>query len=453
MAYPAFQRSLVAVVGVIAATAAHAELVYDTAQAELNAGQSVRVDDRSNLREVMNSAHKAQTTRAVQAPAQQVQIIQPSPGYQVVQPAPVLVAPSAPETLVANGPADVQNMGKAELLRRERVREELKNEDIIQERLEQLRLRDEQSRTDKILGKTDSAPETAPSAMYAPQMEEVTVAPPATQAPGQSEPVMVQVAPAQQQVIVAPAPRMQPQAQYYYAPAAADQLGMGSSSVSTTSLDEEKTHVMLIPRAGLSSMGSDSGITVSGRYSAGLGIDIGASENMLFQIGYLYSEYGVRMPGYSYYGLGAEQLALNQNVFDAGLKFYLLNTSAKIRPFVGGGAGYSMAYLNYDSTAVNYWRNMGYSMPADYEMNQFLGILSAGLDVKINKSINVGAVFKYHSILSSSEKNGLDSRGFYGPQAGYSGANTGVTPIQSYAGASLARSSFYSILAGVSFTF
>ena len=43
-------------------------------------------------------------------------------------------------------------------MRRERTREELKNEDILQERLEELRLRDEKRRTDQLLGTTSQDP-------------------------------------------------------------------------------------------------------------------------------------------------------------------------------------------------------------------------------------------------------------------------------------------------------
>ena len=74
-----------------------------------------------------------------------------------VQDPEVQVAPPAPQMAQESQP-EVQSLSKTELMRRERTREELKNEDILQERLEELRLRDEKRRTDQLLGTTSQDP-------------------------------------------------------------------------------------------------------------------------------------------------------------------------------------------------------------------------------------------------------------------------------------------------------
>ena len=167
---------------------AHAELVYEDSPSAAPAAapqQAARADDRSNLRQAIDSSERAQATN--QAYAQQQVVSDPYAARAAA--APVAVAPAlepaqapAPSAAAGDSADDMKNMNRSELLRRQRVREELRNEDALQERLEELRLRDEKRRTDQILGNGANPADgsmAAPKPLYgaASAQDEVVAAP------------------------------------------------------------------------------------------------------------------------------------------------------------------------------------------------------------------------------------------------------------------------------------
>ena len=164
-------------------------------------------------------------------------------------------------------------------------------------------------------------------------------------------------------------------------------------------------------------------------------------------------------------GLGNQDtLNMNQNVFEAGVKLSLLGPDSKVRPFIGGGGAYAKSYLNYTqqyqqmfnggSLYSPYGLGMG-NTSSDYELSQYLGYLDAGVDIKLSKTISIGASFKYYTVLSSSENGQLAYGGFYGYGYGpYYGANSPLlNQDKTMAGASLSASAFYTIAGDVSFVF
>lgn len=412
-------------------------------EAPAQAASESRESEREGTRQVIGASEKAQAT--VQAEA--------APAPVVVHTAPAhITAPGTTVTVaqVTTPATEVQNLTKAELMRRERIRSELKNEDILQERLEELRLRDENRRTEQLLG-SGAVPSGGESVAQAPVQEQVVV-PPVTDRPGQ------------------PA----------VAPTGSPALAMASTGTQTdavtvshaqaTVLDsEEKTQLTLAPRAGLSSMNNSSGYNLQSRYTAGIGLGVGVSDTVTFELGYQFSEYGVAMNSSNYYvqmlqayNPTYETLALKQNVVDAGLKVHVLGSDAKLRPFVGGGAAYSKSYINYDQRIITSLTQAGLqNMARDYELSSYLGYLSTGLDVRLTKRIAVGAVFKYYTVLTARENQNLNNAAFtgyspyyYGYGGGYAASYyTSPDVEKAVVGGSLSRSSFYSILAGVSFTF
>ncbi|MBC7690135.1 MAG: hypothetical protein H7222_00045 [Methylotenera sp.] len=449
---------------------AKAELVYDdeASQATQQRPTEARIEDRESLRQVIKTSQKAQvTTRATTQVAPQPQLIQ-QPQYvvqaqqpvvtQVNQPlyaqqAPVVVQQSEVATspvVIEGSRPEVQNLSRSELMRRERLREEMKNEDAIQERLEQLRLRDEQHRTDQVLVNPDKTPAAIPVGNAV--MKEEVVSIPVTE-----KPIQLQQTP---EFAVPPAP-VNGQVILTSQAAPVTNQGMGTSMATTanSSSDEEKTQFTITPKGGVSSMGDNSVYSVKPRFTAGIGLGMGVSDQLTVETGYAYSEYGVGYingGGYSYPGMSTfEDKVLKQNLFEMGLKFHLLGRDSKFRPFVGGGGAYSKSFLNYDPKFVQY--NPG--MSPDYESSAYLGYLAVGFDVKVSKSVTIGAAFKRYSVLSSRQNSSLNGAGFgnYGAYGNYSGYNSyGVTsadPGKEQAGNSLADSSFHSITVGVSFIF
>ncbi len=453
----------------VALPLARAELVYEneTQQDDVASATGESPNERESLRQVVGSSRKAEIATAPAAPQRVVrrqappaQVVQAAPVYAapvavqaqpviIAQAAPVAVAPAAPvavsdaiefEAPVAAPAQEVQHLSKSELLRRARLREELKNEDVLQERLEELRLRDERRRTDQVLGVTK---EQAPAPMApAPVMKEEMVGAPIGAAP-QAQAIPVQGAPAQPV-----------QAVYE------DRVAVSSASaVSVASPEDEKTRIDVTPRAGISNLSGTNYFNVQSRYSAGLALGVEVSEQISFQVGYLYSEYGIGIAssnpyiGYlqgstgSAYSNNFATYILRQNVFDAGLKFHVLSRASKLRPFLGGGAAYARSFLNYDATVLSAL-NQTYgaqSLASDYTTSAFLGFLQAGMDVSLSKNILIGAEFRYYNVLSANENQSLNTGGFY---TGYN-----PDPNKSIAGGSLARSNFYSILGTASFTF
>jgi hypothetical protein len=228
---------------------------------------------------------------------------------------------------------------------------------------------------------------------------------------------------------------------------------------------EEKLVIRLTPRAGVSSMRSpDANVLVRGRYSAGLSLGIEASESMTFELGYQFSEYGISLQptyGFSWNSPTGtyESRALRQNLVDAGLKFYLLGSRSRLRPFVGGGGGWQRSFVNYDSRyralVQAYSPTVGVQ---DYEASSFVGQINTGMDVRISKSVSVGAQFRYNRVLGSNSSQQIPYNAMWGasgayPGYGYGGAAAIADPGNQIAGLQLQRASFYSVLAGVNFIF
>lgn len=457
---------------------ARGELVYeeqDQGPVELRQNaqtQDPRATDRQDLRQAIGSSEKARATR-------QAEIVRPAQPAQVfvAQPAPL---PPAPQTQVAVGDAalaaplaapaadpqaaPVENLSKTELMRRERVREEIKNEDAIQERLEELRLRDEKRRSDQIV-KGDSflpgpqvsgaAPANGQAPGLAPIQDEVVVAP-VTEHPGQ--PAVVPAVPAGAAPTQAPAP-LNPALQTTGAAAPAQSTAEVKGDVDS---NDEKSQVYVRAGAGLSNMNVNDAFDLKPHYALGGALGVQSSENVSFELGYTYATYGIAVASSNpviqqlqwaqqAQGLGnPETLGLNKNVFDAGIRLSLLGAQSKIRPFIGGGGAYSKQYLNYASGYTAFLNQYGLSsMAQDYESSAFLGFVSTGVDVKISKQLSLGAQFKYYGVISSNENQQLNYVGFYGNPYAFGGATADKQSV----GASLSDSSYYTIEATTSFTF
>lgn len=419
---------------------ARAELVYEATQAQ----------DRELTRQAIVTSEKAKDTAA--APqvvvAPQVVAAPAAPVAQVAQP--VVVAPAvvaAPAQTVAAPVVAVEaqqsqqevspNLSKSEMMRRERVRTELRNEDILQERLEELRLRDEKRRTEQLVNNSSVYPQDSVSVVPA----SVAAAP---VAPVKEEKVGTLAAtPAVAKVASVSAVTQQDQMV---------QVSSGSVTAATVDTSDEKTLIYINPRAGVGSFTSNV-LNYDVRPHFALGVALGAdvSNNLSIEVGYTYAEYGLSsafnngFTGYGYgYGYGQQTndiYALKQNVVDAGLKLNFLGRDAKLRPFLGGGGAYARSFLNYAPTLFNTWDRTQYG--ADCDTIQYLGFLSTGFDIKVNKFISVGTSFKYFGVLSSRDNR----NGFVGiPGVAYD------YDKQATANA-LQRVSFYSINGGISFVF
>jgi hypothetical protein len=438
----------IVIIMIVVLPRAKGELIYDTADSP------AKVDDRESLRQVLTTSEKAQQTLQARPAAvtDPVEATAPIPVPQQALTAPVVT--SAPAT------EDVQNFSKTELLRRERVREEVKNEDILQERLEELRLRDEKRRTDQLLSAQPNsdqgvAPDSGVPAPAVGGVQTEGVVAPITERPGQ--PGTAPLPPGAGQSSASAGYGQQDQ----WTTSSTSAVGVSTTDYSNTQAGSQKTQFSLGGEFGLASMSNVPGYNVNAHYSAGVKLGVTVSDNIVFLLGYRYSQYGIAVQpgspypdvpyGYSIAGQSQETFNLNQNVFELGLRLYVLGQDSRFRPFVGAGGGYAKSYLNYPSSVVGALNTYGgNSFSQDYESSQFLGNLNVGVDVKVSPTVALTAAFNYYDVLSSSENQPLNSYAFYGYSPGY---YPGFNYSKAVAGGSLAQANFYMLTGGVSFLF
>lgn len=347
---------------------------------------------------------------------------------------PVAVQTIAVQPLLSTPPVVVEGSevqpSRAELLRRKRGEEEQKNNDMVQAKLEEARLSEENNRADKFLTGLSGQPAVAPQGPVVMKEQFIGI-------PASDQIVMTQAAPTAAASTTLPA--------------------MGPVvSASERDIDrEEKTEILFIPRGGLSTLNSNMDYNIQSRFTAGLGFGVTASNHMTFEVGYAYSEFGASMKNpYAspVVGLPAntETLIMQQNVFDIGLKFHVLGPASKLRPFIGGGGAYARSYVNYDPAITDFYNRVGLqNMAQDFELSSYLGFVSTGFDVRVSKTVSVGAIFKYYTVLSSRQDQNLANAS---TAYGYGGAYAPDYDKQMF-GSSLSKSSFHSILVGASFAF
>lgn len=369
--------------------------------------------DRNALRQSVQMSEPL-TMQAPQAQAQVQQIqVQPDPEPKLTQ---------------------------SELLRRKRMRQELQNEDALQTRLEELRLKKEQELSSQIM---------SGGAMNA------SVQPAQQPAPAQVQVVSDQLQTSQAVPMVA---------QPVVAGPTASTSALATSTAEAKEIEQEekndKTTISIVPRAGVANIVGPSGYDVNSDFSLGAGVVFGFSDHFSIDASYTYSEYGLNIASanpfvntYQYYfnsGLSPNRKTLNmqQHIGDAGLRVYLLGRKSKVRPYAAGGMGYSQSAVNYDPAIQTYLRQIGAGNSTDYEFNQYLGYLGAGLDVQLSDSISVTAGGKYYSVLSATENSTLNNVAFFSP-----GVMNPSAYDKAQAGGSLSSEGFYTLQLGVSFTF
>ena len=104
------------------------------------------------------------------------------------------------------------------------------------------------------------------------------------------------------------------------------------------------------------------------------------------------------------------------------------------------------------------------SLSQDYEINSMLGTASMGFDIPFSKNVAFSLFGRYHHVLSSRESQNINNLALYGNQNQNMGYQYGyVNPYQNYmaipdsdkqsVGGSMAQKGFYSVMAGLTFTF
>lgn len=225
--------------------------------------------------------------------------------------------------------------------------------------------------------------------------------------------------------------------------------------------DEIKGKIGVFPMAGYTSISSDQ-YNIDSRSSMGVGIEVDIGQGFRFVGTYMYNQYdvglGLANPYLAYYGSSylnnnnQQKLEYNQNVVDAGMRYYLLPKSSRFQFFIGSSVGVNKGYLNYRQNTLNTFASNQYYVTNgqldDYEVTSYLGSVETGGDIRVSKNVSVGGAFKYSSVLSSNENKPLNNNGFVVNGMGQSGLNQ-----KSVVGGSISSNGFYSILGNLKVAF
>ncbi len=370
----------------------------------------------------------------VAEPKQQVIV---TPSAPIVS-APISQTPILAQQEIVSMPNTVTQVkaveSKSEQLRRQRMRTELQNEDLLTQKLEELRLKDELNRTNQLLGSGVDKSEST-------ELEEKKIGSAASTT-----------------IVSTPATSTAPQTVTVIQSPASDDEGSGN-------------RVTITPKGGLSGI-TNSMYDIESKYSFGLNVGMDLNNYLSFSAGYTYSTYNLNAGStvYNPYAYQLQKLDLNDNVIDMGLRANITGAKAKLRPYIGAGVGYRRGYLNYDQKTLDMLKNYNYgygnSNPDDIELSAFLGYIETGVELKISKAISLVGNIRYYNVFSSKQSQPLNPNAFINPygysNAGYNPYYGGGYGYNSYgynndarnqAGKALADNNFYQLMVGLSVGF
>lgn len=345
--------------------------------------------------------------------------------------------------------AKKKKLSKSETMRRHRVRTEIKNEDLLTNKLEELRLQDELKRTDAILKSENISKAVQDSNNTSVISGSTLVAPPAT-------------------VMAMPA-AANPQGENL-----ADLVKAENAKLEAKieSIGEEKaskeTSIHITPKGGLSNLFSRT-YDIESRYSLGVDLTFDVSRYFAMTAGYAYSTYALGAGSSLNYGSGfvmssLQRLNLKDNVINVGARVYLTDKDARARPFFGLGVAYRRGYLNYDERTRDSLRQFNPNAAPDITLSGFSGYAEGGVEINITKNIGIMAGARYFHTLSSTQSSPVEPGAFFSPYAGNMGYygmtnmnqninNVYASQARNNAGKALAQNHFVQIFGGVTISF
>lgn len=244
--------------------------------------------------------------------------------------------------------------------------------------------------------------------------------------------------------------------------AALDTEPVGKSDAEAEEEGALEGSLSVFPLIGLSMMSAEN-YNIDSRYTAGFGLEVDIGSGLAFVGTYSYSQYDVKLanqnPFYGYYqGYNPNQLnnlnslEYNQNVISTGMRYYFLPKSSRYRFFVGAGTGFNKGYLNYKQNYLNQYAGVSQANNGslqDYEVTSLLGHLEIGGEVQLSKAIAIGAMTRYHTVLTSRENTPINNYAFLGAPMG----PTSAVDHKQLVGGSIRDSGFLSMAATLKVTF
>lgn len=234
---------------------------------------------------------------------------------------------------------------------------------------------------------------------------------------------------------IQPAQAQQPQQAQVVEPTFTTLEGNNAQSIEKEA-DEPSSNgagLSIAPNIGISNLNTES-YNVDAGSAVGVQVGYSLNDNVVFNFGYTYSQYeiGLLENGFTFnsfnnfynnqFGFNnflnnnLNELEFNQNVFDAGIRYLIFDSSSKLRPYIGGGVSYTVGYLNYKQKALDTFNQDAFIRASgaldDYELTGFSGYVQAGAILNFSKQFGIGANFKYHTLLSSDEESPIQNFAF-----------------------------------------
>jgi len=159
------------------------------------------------------------------------------------------------------------------------------------------------------------------------------------------------------------------------------------------------------PFAGASGMLGNNSASSSPVFAAGASVGLLLSQYFLVDATFTRSETNFSNPVVNSTGVnllgGGNVYLLTQNMISGGGRFFILGRESRIRPFIGGGAGYSSGTLDYTQAYATALGNQSQYLN-EVNVNEVLGYGEVGAEIAITRNIVASASFQLSGVLSSS---------------------------------------------------
>lgn len=375
-----FMRATVAQLAVLMVIVGMTQAI---AQAQEQTRRLVQIDDATGeIVEVAPGSQAANTNVVTQTQPGIVILNNQKSDQSTAQAASQAAIQDQPTNIIEDSPLTIST---ADQRRLQRKALEQRTEQRIVEKLEESRIQDERSRSERLFGNGLAPADGGTTSQQPPQVQVIQVPAQATavDAAAQAEKAEAEKIDVKEQVKAA-LQEMQPK----------EQANKKSFYVS-----------------GLVGVGDyPDAINVRGNVSTGFAVGIVTEERFVAEGTFQYSEFDIEdmMVGYSY-GYPPFK-TLNQYNFQAALKYQILG--GKIRPVVGAVAGYT--YRSYSQKQPFFTGSV-----QDVSSNAFdIGAL-AGLDVQLTDTFSLGVDFRYMKNIGYRENSDYQQSFVY-PRAGKS---------------------------------
>jgi len=301
-------------------------------------------------------------------------------------------------------------------LRQKRLQTENATEGLLEQKLESMRLKDEERRMKQLLNAAKML-EEAEKVKNQPEGESSQQGVATMMAPAQVETVGQAPVLSQGQSV-----QLGDQLAFSQSALDAEMTSAGNTSADASRMaDLEESSTSISPFGGLPLMTNER-YDVIGKYTAGLGVLVDVSEHIGLGGSYSYSQLEVNDKRYSTYpyagalSTGQYLYDTTQHNFELDGVYRIFRRSKRIQPYAGLGLNYVRSNFQYNSDhpAADYLKAQSFGRTVDVTSNAFGGNVQAGADFFFSKHLSVGAGVKLIKMFTSTINGRVGQLGYAG---------------------------------------